>query len=183
MRNTLRMISVLTVVGLISGATLVLVYNYASPLILNNQKTESEKAIFKLFPEGKSYDEVTIEESAVFKMKDKNGKLLGYAFMADGNGYQGPIKMMAGIKADLKTLVGIEILDSQETPGLGQEITQDDFKNQFNGLTALPEITYVKNQKPTKPSEIEAITGATVSSNAVCSILNDRIKILREKLK
>jgi Na+-translocating ferredoxin:NAD+ oxidoreductase subunit G len=183
MRNTIKMISVLTVVGLISGAALVLVYQYASPLIDNNQKNEVKSAIFKIFPETKTYEEKEIDENPYFIVKDNAGKLLGYAFIATGNGYQGEIKMMAGIESDLKTMVGIEILESQETPGLGQEISGDNFKNQFKGLTAEPEIIYIKNAKPTKPNEIEAVTGATISSRAVCSILNDTIAKIKGKIK
>ena len=179
MRNTIKMIVVLTAIGLISGATLVFMYKYANPLILNNQKNEIRQAIFKIFPEAKNYEKKGQGENIFFETKDKNGKLLGYAFIAEGNGYQGTIKLMAGMKTDLETMVGIEVLESQETPGLGQEITTEKFESQFKGLKASPEITYVKNKKPTKPNEIEAITGATISSRAVVSILNEKIKKLK----
>ena len=183
MRSTAKMVSVLTVIGIISGASLAFVYNYANPRIEKNQKIKTEKTIFEIFPEGKKYTDESIKGESVFKVIDEKGKLLGYAFVASGNGYQGTITMMAGIKPDLKTLVGIEILDSQETPGLGQEIATDKFKTQFDNLTVLPEIEYVKNAKPTKPNEIEAITGATISSRAVVSILNDEIENIKGKLK
>ena len=183
MRKTLQMISVLTIVGLVSGTMLVFMYKYANPLILDNQRSEMEESIFKIFPKADTYDKDIIEDNVVFRVKEKSGKLLGYAFLAEGNGYQGVIKMMAGIEPDLETLVGIEILESQETPGLGQEITQGKFKAQFKGLTTSPEITYVKNKSPERPNEIQAVTGATVSSSAVCSILNEKIKAIKEKLK
>jgi len=181
MNNTLKMIIVLTLVGFISGTTLVFTYKYASPLIIENQNKEMERAIFSIFPDAKTYDEKSADDSGVFVVKDKSGKTLGYAFTAEGNGYQGTITLMAGIKTDLETLVGIEVLDSQETPGLGQEITTDSFRSQFRGLKVSPEITYVKERKPDKPNEIQAITGATISSRAVCEILNDRIEKLKEK--
>jgi len=181
MKNTAKMISVLTIVGLLSGAVLALVYSYANPLIARNQKDETEKAIFKIFPEAKNYDKESAGEEDVFKVKDESGKLLGYAFIAKGNGYQGVITIMAGIKPDLETMVGIEVLDSQETPGLGQEITTEKFESQFKGLKASPEITYVKNKKPDKPNEIQAITGATISTRAVCEILNDSIEALKKE--
>lgn len=183
MRKTARMISVLTIVGLVSGALLVFMYEYASPIIANNRKEETKQAIFKIFPGGKNYTEKTIPAvDAVFEVKDARGALLGYAFLAEGNGYQGVIKMMAGIEPDLKTLAGIEILESQETPGLGMEITQDRFRAQFRGLEILPEITYVKNEPAVKPGEIQAITGATVSSGAVVSVLNEKIALIRKEL-
>jgi len=177
------MIIVLTIVGLVSGGALAFIYNYANPLIINNQKSETEKAIYKIFPEGKSFKRENIKELVVFKVKDKQGKLLGYSFLAEGNGYQGKIKMMVGINPGLENLLGIEIIESQETPGLGQEITNDDFKNQFKNLKTIPKITYVKNRKPTKTGEIEAITGATISSRAVVSILNKVVKDIRNKIK
>ncbi|MBL7157745.1 MAG: FMN-binding protein [Candidatus Omnitrophica bacterium] len=183
MRNTIKMISVLTIVGLVSGAALVFMYKYAKPLIIVNQKNEMKQAIFKIFPKAKKYRKETIKDETIFKVNDKDGKFLGYAFLAEGYGYQGTIKMMVGIKKDLETLVGIEILESQETPGLGQEITEEQFKSQFKGLKTSPPIIYVKNKKPTKPNEIEAITGATISSRSVVGILNEKIKTIKDELR
>jgi len=182
MKKTMQMISVLTMVGIISGAALAFIYIYANPLIAQNQKNEIKEAVFNIFPEAKSYEPVAKGGQQIFSVKDPEGKLLGYAFQAEGNGYQGAIKLMAGIKPDAETLVGIEILESQETPGLGQEIAGNDFKKQFIGLEASPEITYVKNKKPEKPNEIQAITGATISSRAVVSILNAKIEKLKKIL-
>ncbi len=181
MRNALKMISVLTVLGLVSGLTLALMYKYTAPRIEANQKNETEKAIFEVFPEGKDYETKTMNGNELFEVKDKNGKVLGYAFVAEGNGYQGTIKLMAGLKTDLETLAGIEVLESQETPGLGQEITTPSFRGQFNALKAVPAIEYVKNERPSKPNQIQAITGATVSSSAVVSILNEKIKKINKK--
>jgi len=180
MRNTIKMITVLTIIGFISGAMLVLMYEFASPLISDNKKKETQEAIFKIFPGGKKYDEKTVGGETIFEVKDKGRVLLGYAFLAEGNGYQGTIKIMAGLKRDMESLVGIEILESQETPGLGGEISKDKFKKQFKNLMAIPAITYVKNKPPTKSNEIQAITGATVSSEAVVSILNKKIKEIRK---
>jgi len=183
MRNTIKMISVLTVVGLISGAALVFMYNYANPLIEKNKKNEMKKAIFRIFPDGKSYTDETVNGVDVFRVKDAGGAFIGYTFLAEGNGYQGVIKMMAGISPRTETLTGLEILESQETPGLGQEIATDKFTSQFKALKVTPEIAYVKNTKPVNPNEIQAITGATISSRAVVTILNDTIKKIKGKLK
>lgn len=181
MRNMIKTISALTVIGLVSGATLVFMYEYANPIIMDNQRKEiKEEAVFKIFPRGKDAEKKIVEGEALFEVKDTSGRLLGYAFLAEGNGYQGPIKMIAGIEPDLKTLAGIEILEARETPGLGMEIAGDKFKAKFKGLKAEPEITYLKNKPATKPGEIQAITGATVSSAAVVSILNEKIKDIRK---
>ncbi|MCK4462876.1 MAG: RnfABCDGE type electron transport complex subunit G [Candidatus Omnitrophica bacterium] len=179
MRKAIHIILVLTVVGLISGASLVFVYRYAKPLIAENQRRETKEAIFKVFPKAHAYEKVKKDDEEIFLVKDKRANDLGYAFIAEGNGYQGKIKLMVGIKTDLITLSGIEILESQETPGLGQEITERTFKKQFINLKTLPFISYVKGKQPEKENEIQAITGATISSKAVVSILNEKIKKIR----
>jgi len=183
MKKAIRIILVLSVVGLISGASLVFVYKYAAPLIAENQKEETKKAIFNVLPGAASYEEVKKKGVDVYLVKDKDGKELGYAFEAEGNGYQGKIKLMVGIQSDLTTLTGIEVLESQETPGLGQEIDSGNFKKQFEGLKASPGIEYVKGKKPDKPNQIEAITGATISSKAVVNIISKEIEDIREALK
>ena len=152
-------------------------------MIAGNQEKETREAIFKVFSGAHSYEKIRMDNEEIFLVKDESGSNLGYAFIAEGDGYQGKIRLMAGIKNDLVTLSGIEILESQETPGLGQEISGEDFKKQFADLMNSSSISYVKNKKPEKPNEIQAITGATISSRAVVAILNDKIKEIRMSLR
>ncbi len=180
------MVLALVVVGALSGTALVFVYIYTQQKIQNNMNMEMARAIWDLFPE--------MDRAVVMKkvkdihknpaeIVDKDMKLLGYAFLAEGNGYQGTIKLMVGIGPDLTALKGIDVLESQETPGLGAEIASDKFREQFNGLSVTHPVEYVKNQTPQKPYQIEAITGATISSRAVVNIINKRVKEVREILK
>lgn len=182
MKKSIRMILVLAIVGFISGGSLALVYKYALPQIELNQKKELDAAIFKVFPQGRDYEVITEEDEIFFKVLDKQKNLLGYAFIAEGNGYEGVIKLMVGLKDDLNTLSGMEVLESVETPGLGGEISGADFKKQFRGLKTVPEIICSK-AKPTKPNEIQAITAATISSKSVVNIINKRIEKIRNLLK
>jgi len=179
--SVVRMILSLAVVGIISGVTLVFVYNYSMPKIEINTKAETEKAIRDIFP-GTVQIKKTAEEG-VFQAEDKDGKLLGYAVLAEGNGYQGTIKMIIGVDAGLSKMSGMEVLESQETPGLGAEIAGEKFRKQFNGLSITHQIEYVKNQKPQQPYQIESVTGATISSSAVVNILNERLEEIRKVLK
>ena len=181
-----RMVIALVLVGIVSGVTLVLVYNYAQPRIKVNQSREAESAVKSIFPEMREATRVIGAEGradSVVKVTDANGKLLGYAFTAEGNGYQGAIRLIVGIGPDLQKLQGFEVVESQETPGLGAEIAEKPFKQQFIGLDVAHPIEYLKNQKPVEPYQIEAITGATISSRAVVNLLNRRIEELREQLK
>ena len=90
--------------------------------------------------------------------------------------------MMAGIKPDLVTMYGVEILESVETPGLGGEIAGDRFKDQFGNISLLPKIGLVKQGRREK-NEIQAVTGATISSQSVVNILNEKIARLVGILK
>ncbi|MFH1411213.1 MAG: FMN-binding protein [Candidatus Omnitrophota bacterium] len=177
--SVLHMITALTVVGMVSGYALVFVYSYATPKIEENVKEETKKAISSIFP---GTDRIE-EKEDMFKALDGKGDLLGYAFVAEGNGYQGTIKIIAGVDPGIKKIQGIEILESQETPGLGAEISGAGFKDQFKGLPAGKDIEYVKNQKPVKDNQIEAITGATISSRAVVNILNKKIDQIKQEKK
>ena len=159
------MILSLTLVGVVSGALLVMVYNYATPKININVRAATESAIKNIFP-GTTEIKKTKEEG-VFRVTGENGKFLGYAILAEGNGYQGVIKLMVGVNGDMSEMTGMEVLQSQETPGLGAEIAGKKFEKQFEGLSLKHAIEYVKNRKPDKPYQIEAITGATISSRSV----------------
>jgi len=180
--NAIKMITALAVVAIISGISLAAVYKYAMPKIEVNVKNETTSAIENIFPEGKDIKPVKGDEN-MFSVKDKSGKLLGYALIAEGNGYQGTIKMVAGVDENFKTMSGMEVLESQETPGLGAEIANKPFAGQFTNLAITHEIEYVKNQKTTQPYQIEAITGATISSRAVVNILNQSIDEARKASK
>ena len=178
--SILRMIFALTLVGVFSGLTLVFMYKYSIPKIQVNMNADTNRAIKELFPGAGKVEKS--EEKGVYKLSDKTGKALGYAFITAGNGYQGVIKLIVGVDSTIKTMKGIEVLESQETPGLGAEISMPPFKDQFKGLILSHPIEYVKNETPNEPYEIEAITGATISSRAVVNILNKGIEDLRKTL-
>ncbi len=184
--NFVRMISALVAVGVLSGAVLAMVYTLTIQRIKDNRNKESEQAVLNLFPDADIAGLMKGSEKGdrgVVEVVDKNKKLLGYAFKAEGNGYQGTIEIIGGLNADLTRMRGIEIVESQETPGLGAEIAGNNFRKQFVGLSVARPIEYVKNQKPQEPCQIEAITGATISSRAVVNILNKRIEEVRKTIK
>jgi len=180
MNISTHMIIVLTVVCLFSGISLVYMNQYAEPMIKINAEKATQEAIYKVLPDVEKVEKMEQEERVVFKGFNEAGELVGYAFVAAGSGYQGVIKIMVGIDVGFEKLMGMDILESVETPGLGAKITEDDFKGQFNGISVSPEIIYVKSKEPENPNEIQAITGATVSSRSVVSILNATINEIRE---
>ena len=182
MKEVIKITSVLTIVCLICAFLLAFVYGLANKKIIVNNKKRVENAISTLAPEAKDIKRIDAEDEEIYRLFDIEGNLIAYAFIAQGQGYQGKIKMLVVSDSSLFYLKGIEIVESLETPGLGAKIQEPPFKEQFKGLKVKKEMTCVKNDIE-EEGQIKAITGATVSSQAVVNILNKRLKQIRELIK
>jgi len=112
----------------------------------------------------------------------KDGKAIGYIFTSSAKGYGGDIKVMTAVNMD-GSVAAIEILDaSGETPGLGQNVTKDSFYGQF--ATLGPNISVIKGNSADKSkNEVSAVTGATISSKAVTSAVNEALNYASEIMK
>ncbi|HAG50525.1 MAG: hypothetical protein A2X87_00525 [Deltaproteobacteria bacterium GWC2_42_51] len=180
MNKIVKMVLVLSITGAVSGGILAQVFHFADPLIQENRKKELREAIFVVLSEAKDY--TTLEKGndkekiVVYKGIDADGKLVGIAFIADGGGFQGNIRIMVGLSTDYLKLKGIKVLEQNETPGLGNRIKEPAFEDQFRGLEIKPKVEYIKYRKPEKPNQIQAITGATISSEAVVKNINNAVE-------
>lgn len=106
---------------------------------------------------------------------EKNGAVAGYIFVTSGTGYGGDISVMTAVDPAGKILAVSILSASDETPGLGQNVTKEGFYSQFSGLSG--EITVVKNGANTADNEINAVTGATISSRAVTKAVNEALTL------
>lgn len=180
MKTVIHMIATLTLIGIVVGGLLSEVNDWANPLITANQKAETEKAIFLVQPEGKTYEAVATSEVEIYKVFDSEKNLAGYSMVSSGNGFQGKVKIMTGLSKDLMEINMIEILEQVETPGLGTKITENPFTDQFIGLQTSPQLNWVKGKLPEQPNEVQTITGATISSKAVVAIINSGLEKARQ---
>lgn len=183
MKEIFHILATLTLIGIIAGGSLSLVNNWASPKILINQKAETERAIYLVHLDGKKYEAMKDAGFEVYKVFDQTDKSVGYSLVYAGNGFQGKIKMMIGLTDDLNKITSIEILEQSETPGLGTKILEPTYKDQYKELTPLTGIKLVKGIPPSNPNEVQAITGATISSRAVVQIANEGIRKLKSVLE
>lgn len=97
----------------------------------------------------------------------------GFVFIRKGPGLWGEITATVGFDAKLSALTGVDFLKQSETPGLGARISEDWFKEQFRGKRG--PFTTVGEGEPAAENQFDAITGATITSNAVLSILNTTV--------
>lgn len=180
MNKLVKILLNLIVVGAFSGAVLAAVFTVADPMIQANKEKELKESIFKVLPEAKDFKMFEKElgpkdKFVIYLGLDESRKPVGVAFKADGGGFQGNVGVMVGLSLDYLKLKNIEILDQLETPGLGDRIREAAFKDQFKGVEVQPKVEYIKYRKPEKPNQIQAITGATISSNAVVTNINNAV--------
>lgn len=167
---------------------------WLSPRIIQNEKNKLYVRMAGLIRDANNF-EVAIEgveiagkkgrvtKTDIYKAVDGNGDSVGYAFVAVGPGFADKIKLVIAVDSKCEKFFGYKVLASNETPGFGDKIKEDYLGNQFNGAPA-DKMHLVKTGDSQKiDSEIVAITGATVSSEAVIKIFNAHIDTVRKQLR
>ena len=181
---------ILFVITIISGLCLGLVYQITLIPIKNAEQKAKQEAYKKVFTAAAAFEEdsaltqaladysaegAVLEE--VMAAKDASGNELGYVMTLIGTeGYGGEIKMSVGVDAS-GAITGLEVLSMSEPAGLGAKCTSEEFRGQFVGINA-DEITVVKGEAG-GDNEIAAISGATVTSNAVTKAVNAGLSFLK----
>ena len=162
------------------------------PRILQNEKDKLNNLIAGLIRDANDFqiviedvnipsDRGKITKTDIYQARDDQGKAVGFAFVAVGPGFADKIKLVIAIDAKCEKFFGFDVLSSNETPGFGDKIKENDFRKQFKDIAA-GNLELIKTGK-TKDSEIIAISGATVSSESVVKIFNTYIGKIKEKLQ
>jgi electron transport complex protein RnfG len=111
----------------------------------------------------------------------QNDKVAGWVAKAGGQGYGDKLELLIGVDADVKKITGLFVLEQKETPGLGNKIAEPQWRGQFTGKSTDAPLEVIKGQGG-GPTTIDAITGATISSRSVTTIVNTTIGILKGRL-
>lgn len=109
------------------------------------------------------------------------GDLKGWVVKTKGQGYADTIELLLGLSPDLHTITGLFVLDQKETPGLGNKIITDAWRSQFVDAPADRSLVVIKTGA-SRPGEIDAVTGATISSKSVTAMINTTVGDLRKPL-
>lgn len=182
----------LFLITLVAGLCLGFVYQITKEPILRAEAAAKQRAYEKVFPDAQFQENPEInakveasqldgmEVSEVMEARDGNDAVAGYVMtIISSEGYGGDIKLSLGMKAD-GTITGMEILSMSETAGLGAKCTEDGFKSQFSGIRA-NEIIYSKTGK-SEENQIDAISGATITTKAVTNAVNGGIDFMRDNV-
>jgi electron transport complex protein RnfG len=187
-----RLVLTLAAAGLVAGLALSGVYLATAPRIERNRAEALRRAIFEVLP-GTTETAAHVESDgavtahaadagppppdAVFVGWSESGEVVGWAIPAEGPGFMDTVRVLYGYDAVEKRIIGLAVLESRETPGLGDKIDYDpDWKANFVALAVEPEIVALRREEKTQPNEVDCITGATISSEAVVSMLNRSVE-------
>ncbi len=185
MKDSIRMIVVLTFFAVLSGGILGWFNTYTAPRVEENQKRalmESLKAVTGFNPSSDRYEVVVSDKKFSIYRIISDGSVKAYAIVSQGSGYQDIIRLIFGVKPDFSSIIAMKILEEKDTPGLGAKIESKEYLSQWRGKSANVTLKLVKSPT-TKPDEVQAITGATISSTAVLNIVNKALKKARKILK
>ncbi|MBQ7128362.1 MAG: RnfABCDGE type electron transport complex subunit G [Clostridia bacterium] len=178
MKSIIKNALILTMITLVAGTALAVVYSITKEPIEKSNKKATMEAYSIVFSDAQ-FEEISLKDyndennskiSAVSKAV-KDGKAAGYVFTTASKGYGGDIKLAVGI--DLAgSITGISVLDaSNETPGLGARVQEDEFTAQF------------KNINSDTLNDVDAISGATYSSKGVKNAVSASLKYFNDNLK
>ena len=145
----------------VSGLVIGAVYYVTAPVAAQKAEEMKQESMRSLVTEADSFADIPGEEGCFAAQKD--GRTVAYIIPSESKGYGGRIKLLVAVDTEGKVL-DFNILEHNETPGLGDNAQKPAFRNQFAGKGAeLLEVT----KDPSNKENIQAMTGATIASRAV----------------
>ena len=193
----LKMYRALVGVGTLCGLLIVTVFVLTLPIITQNQAEFLQSAVFQVLPGAVSKQSFFLGDDGVFRPAqtgdsppqtvhagfDAAGNMVGVAIQGQGMGYADTIRILYGYAPRDQAIVGMRVLASKETPGLGDKIEKDagflqnfvalDVSLDADGQTISNPIVPVKHGEKSAAWQIDSITGATISSKAIARILRE----------
>jgi len=186
--NLIKQIWLVLLLALVFGTALAFTDQGTAQRIAENRRRQvrelSQRATLgelAYTPEGKpdfkiELEKLDLRDLTAYRVVPIDGpktRTLGYAVIVDGIGWD-RLRILVGFSGDLKQITGLEIVECRETPGLGARIKTDEFRNQYCKPTDKP-LELVKHS-PENDYQVQAITGATISSTAVTNMVNDAVE-------
>jgi electron transport complex protein RnfG len=189
-----KMLLSMTGIGIICALLIVLTYEGTLSRISNLRAEALEQAIFEVLPGTTATQAFEYVNGSFVPSEGKNGQkifvgydeqnnMVGVAIEAEGKGYADKIRILYGYDLRKEQIIGFRVLETKETPGLGDKIEKDPiFLSNFKALDVslndagnqlANRVIAVKSGLKENPWEIDGITGATISSRAIGSIIDE----------
>lgn len=188
MKEITKLGLILLLTCVIAALALAVTNEVTKDQIALQRNAANEDARKNILPTADSFK--AVDENKLNELKSKNqavaevfegykgDSIVGYTFKTLPTGFSGPVEVMTGIDLDGK-VTGVRIGNHQETPGLGANAALPEFHSQYENKSVDSEIEVTKVD-PTKENEIQAISGATITSDAVTDGVNIAINTFKE---
>lgn len=183
MKENFKLGIILAIITSIAGVLLGLANGVTKDAIAENSKLNKEDLAL-IMPLATSVEETDkeLEGNILEILEGKNGSEgVGYLFKVNTKGFHGPVDLMIAISSKGK-MTGLKVISHSETPGLGAKIDEDKFKERFKNVPIGKGISMVKTT-PTSENEVEGVTGATISSKAVGTAVNEAINYFKVNIQ
>ncbi|MBU3189824.1 RnfABCDGE type electron transport complex subunit G [Clostridium bowmanii] len=184
MKENIKLGLILLLITGLAGFLLGGAYEVTKAPIAEKIASDKQAAMKEILPTADKFDTADVklnDKVTEVNVGMKGTEIAGYAIKVTPKGYGGPIEIMVGISNDGK-VTGIEILTHTETPGLGANAPKPEFSDQYKNKPTKDKLEVVK-VAPSKENQIQAITGATITSKAVTLGANDAIDFYNSSLK
>lgn len=145
---------------------------------MSRQSVLPEAETFELMDDIKGIDVAKWPDIKEIYAGKSGDRVIGYTFKISAKGYGGPMEITLGIDIDGR-ISGLKLGNHQETPGLGAKAAESSFQDQYNGKIVGEELIVTKASNP-KDNEVEAITGATITSRAITDGVNNACQLYLE---
>lgn len=178
MKKIIKLGVILFITASIAAGLLAFLNEQTKDIIAMQQKEKNNLARQEVLPSGKEFNKLEkaisstdprVDVEEIFKGLDGE-EVVGYTIKTVTSGYSGAIVVMTGINIDGE-IEGVKVVSNTETPGLGANAATDEFEGQYKGKTTDSEIEVVKS--PPTENQIQALTGATITSAAVTDCVNE----------
>jgi electron transport complex protein RnfG len=185
-KKILRLGRILFTVAAVTGVILGVVYEITLEPIRRTQERLFGEALSGALPEARSFSPVMLAPDAnpvitnAQEALDDDGRSVGYCLTVTPKGYGGPIEIVVGI-TEAGKLRAIQILSHSETPGLGAKAPLPAFSGQYENRGS-EQLILVKTA-PAGDDEVQAISGATITSTAVTDGVNAALDYWRKNFK
>ena len=190
--NAFKNISVLFVVALVSVALLAVLNQITKDKIADAETQARNEVYQSVFTEADSFEEQKFDYTpddeslvinTVLQADSSDKSKLGYVFdVTSKNGYGGDVQIAVGITNEGE-VTAFKVISASETPGLGAKSMEDEYASQFSGLSALKHIEFSKTGANRDNNEIDAISGATITTTATTNAVNAAIDMWNSQLK
>ncbi len=180
-KSTIGQAWLVIVLSICFGGALAGVQAALEERIAGNRLAETLGQIPRLVPGAVGGEQRIVAGRTVYRAEDKKGGPVGWVIPCGGRGFADRIELLLGVDAAAQTITGLYVLDQKETPGLGNKIIEAVWRKQFSGKSTGQPLVVARSGK-TGANEVDAVTGATISSESVCTIINQTIGTIGEKL-